>query len=120
LESLFFSTLIDHPNLIISLQEIKKFNGSFAELKTVWGQAELWADLSCFDGVSAGRQDPVAQAAADFLATATSRVQAENERLQTLKQVKEEAAHLDNLIQKQVRGLIQNRCWDVCSMRIYT
>jgi hypothetical protein len=59
--------------------------------------------------VSAGRQDPVAQAAADFLATATSRVQAENERLQTLKQVKEEAAHLDDLVQKQVRDF--GVCW---------
>ncbi len=75
---------------------------SFAELKTVWDQAELWADLSCFDGVSTARSSSVAQAAVDLLAAATSRAQAENERLQTLRQIKEEASHLDDLIQKQV------------------
>ncbi len=70
----------------------------------MWNRAELWADLSCFDRVSAARPNVVEQAAADLLATSTSRVQAENERLQTLRQIKEEAAHLDGLIQEQVRG----------------
>jgi hypothetical protein len=88
---------------IISHQEIKTVNESFAELKSKWDQAESWADLSCFDSVGAGRTSTAAQAAEDLLATTTSRVQAENLRLQTLKQVKEEADHLDGLVQKQVR-----------------
>ncbi len=67
----------------------------------MWDEAELWADLSCFDSVSTDSA-AVAQAAIELLATAASSVQAENGRLQTLRQIKEEAAHLDGLIQKQV------------------
>ncbi len=75
----------------------------------MWDKAELWANLSCFDGVSSDLPDTVVQAAANSLATATSRAQTEKERLQVLGQVKEEAANLDNLIQKQVCGL--HCCW---------
>ncbi len=115
----------------------------------MWNQADHWADMSCFDGVTAaaaaaelagssvaalrqrareagvslagcaekadiierlvgggggGGDRSVAQTAVDLLATATSRVQAENVRLQALRQINEEATHLDDLIQKQVRG----------------
>jgi hypothetical protein len=85
-------------------------NGCFVELKTLWEQAELWADLSCFDK-NQNISIIVTQATAKLVMRAESRVQAENERLQTVQQIKEEACHLDNLIQKQVQGLLCSSCF---------
>ena len=71
-------------------------------LQAEWGESQRWADLSCFDRVDANKLRPAAEVADNLYDKMTAQLQEEIGRLQALKKVKEDADHLNALIQSQV------------------
>ena len=71
-------------------------------LQAEWVESQRWADLSCFDGVDDMLRS-AAETAKILYDKMAAQLQEETGRLQALGKVKEDADHLNALIQSQVK-----------------
>ena len=84
-------------------QEMNRVHEYVQALQAEWVESQRWADLSCFDRVDADKLRPAAEVANKLYDKMATQLQEETARLQALGKVKEDADHLNTLIQSQVK-----------------
>lgn len=88
---------------------MNRINDYVHALQAEWTASQQWADLSCFDRVDADKLRPATDQANKLYDEMAAQLREEKARLQTLREVHQDAEHLNDLIQNQVSHIRMGR-----------